>query len=191
MFRCYICRALHNAPSTLIQHFKFFHGLYPGRKFVLVCAQEQCSLQYNSFKGFRMNLNSCHKTVHMDTSSDVLQTSHQSIPSVSAQSSQEDASEMDLDVINQPSTSHMSKEQAKDMCASIIAKLQGSGVANSVVLSVVESMEEYVDEVHASLKGQMLSAVPPDNPCRDAVEEVFSNTFNPFSDLNTNCKMNK
>ncbi len=34
----------------------------------------------------------------------------------------------------------MSKEQVKDMCASIIAKLQGSGVANSVVLSVVESM---------------------------------------------------
>ncbi len=88
----------------------------------------------------------------MDTSSDVLQTSHQSVPSVSAQSSQEDASEMDLDVINQLSTSHMSKEQAKYMCASIIAKLQGSGVANSVVLSVVESMEEYVDEVHASLK---------------------------------------
>ncbi len=24
MFRCYICRALHNAPSTLIQYFKFF-----------------------------------------------------------------------------------------------------------------------------------------------------------------------
>lgn len=127
MFRCYICRALHNAPSALIQHFKFFHGLYPGRKFVLVCAQEQCSLQYNSFKGFRMHLNS-HKPVHMDTSSDVLLTTHQSVPSVIAQSSQEDASEMDLDVINQPSTSHMSKEQAKDMCASIIAKLQGSGV---------------------------------------------------------------
>ncbi len=33
--------------------------------------------------------------------------------------------------------------------------------------------------------------MPPDNPCRDAVEEVFSNTFNPFSDLNKNCKMNK
>ncbi len=95
-----MCRALHNAPSTLIQHFKFFCGLYPGRKFVLVCAQEQCSLQYNSYKGFRMHLNSCPKNVHMDTSSDVLQTSHQSIPSVSAQSSQDDASEMDPNMLN-------------------------------------------------------------------------------------------
>lgn len=51
------------------------------------------------------------------------------------------------------------------------------------VLSVVESMEEYVNEV--------LSAVPADNPSRSAVEEVFSDTFNPFSDLNTNSKWTK
>lgn len=44
-------------------------------------------------------------------------------------------------------------------------------------------MEEYVNEV--------LSAVPADNPSRSAVEEVFSNTFNPFSDLNTNSKWTK
>lgn len=37
---------------------------------------------------------------------------------------------------------------------SIIAKLQGSGVANNVVLYVVESMEEYVNEVHESLKSK-------------------------------------
>lgn len=130
MFKCYICRALHNAPSALIQHLNFFHGLYPSRKCVLVCAQEECSLQFKSFKGFRKQLNSCHNTVDMDTSSDVMQMSHQS--DFGVQSSQEDASEMDLDMINQPSTSHLlyiwSKKQAKDMCASIIAKLQSSGV---------------------------------------------------------------
>lgn len=85
----------------------------------------------------------------------------------------------------------MSKDQAKDMCASIIAKLQGSGVASNVVLSVVESMEEYVSEVHANLKEQVLSAVPTDNPSRSAVEDIFRNTFNPFSDLNTNSKWTK
>lgn len=50
------------------------------------------------------------------------------------------------------------------MCASIIAKFQGSGVANNVVLSVVENMEEYVSEVHADLKEQVLNAVPTENP---------------------------
>ncbi len=54
------------------------------------------------------------------------------ITSVSAQSSQEDASKMDLDVIYQPSTSHMSKEQEKYMCASIIAKLQGGGTPHQI-----------------------------------------------------------
>lgn len=61
----------------------------------------------------------------MGTSNDVnMQTPHQS--DLGEQSSQEDASDMDLDVLNLPSTSHMSKDQAKLMCASIIAKLQGS-----------------------------------------------------------------
>lgn len=76
------------------------------------------------------------------------------------------------------------------ICASIIAKLQGSGVANNVVLSV-ESMEEYVNEVHANLKEQVLHALPAENPSRGAVEEVFNNTFNPFSDLNTHSKCTK
>lgn len=80
----------------------------------------------------------------------------------------------------------MSKEQTKDMCALIIAKLQGNGVANSLVISVIESMEEYVSEVHAYVKKQVLSAVPSDNRSRSAVENFFSSSFNPFSDLDTN-----
>lgn len=148
MYRCYICRSLHDAPSALIQHLKFFHGLYPGKKCVVLCAQEGCSLQFKSFAGFRKHLNICHSTVNMGTSNDVNMQTHQS--DFSEQSSQQDASDMDLNVTSQPSSSHMSKDQAKDMCASIIAKLQGSGVANNVVLSVVESMEEYVSEVHAN-----------------------------------------
>lgn len=189
MLKCYICRTLHDAPSSLIQHLKFFHGLYPGKKFVLVCAQEGCSRQFKSFKGFKMHLNTCHYTTDLDASSDVMQVPHQS--DFGEQSSQHNSSVMDQDAINEPSTSLMSKDQAKDMCASIIAKLKGSGVANSVVLSVVESMEEYVDEIHANLEEQVLSALPAENQIRSAVKDVFSNAFNPFSDLNTNSKMTK
>ena len=189
MYRCHICRSLHDAPSALIQHLKFFHGLYPGKKFVVTCAQEGCSLQFKSFAGFRKHLNGCHSIVDMGTSNDNIPTPNQS--DLGGQSSQQDTSDMDLDLINQPSTSGMSKDQAKHMCASIVAKLQGSGVATNVVLSVVESMEEYVNEVHANLKEQVLNAVPAENPSRNAVEEVFNNTFNPFCDLNTNSKWTK
>lgn len=74
------------------------------------------------------------------------------------------------------------------MRASIIAKLQSSGVANNVVQSVVESMEEYVNENHASLREQVLSVVTSNNPSRSSVEEVFNNVHNPFTDLNTDAK---
>lgn len=61
---------------------------------------------------------------------------------------------MDLDGINHPSTSHVKRPGKRNVCFKIIAKLEGSGVANSVLSSVVESMEEYVSEVHENLKEQ-------------------------------------
>lgn len=188
MYRCHICSSLHDAPSALIQHLKFLHGLYPGKNFVVLCAQEGCSLQFKSFAGFQKYLNSCQSTVNMGPSNDVnVQTPHQL--DLTEQISQEDASDMDLDGINQRFTSHMSKDQAKEMCASGIAKSQGSGVLKNVVSSVVESMEEYVIEVQQNLK--VLSAVPVTNPSRSAVEDVFSKTYNSFSDLNINSKWSK
>ncbi len=72
------------------------------------------------------------------------------------------------------------------MCASVIAKLQGSGVSNNVILSVVESMEECLNEFHTSFKNQILNVVPECN-----VENVLANLKNPFSDLNTNSKWKK
>ncbi len=53
MFRCYICRALHNAPSTLIQHFKFFHGLYL-ENVHNVSVVASCDLRY--FKPFDLRM---------------------------------------------------------------------------------------------------------------------------------------
>ena len=77
------------------------------------------------------------------------------------------------------------------MCASVIAKLQGSGVANTVILSVVESMEECLNDIHTSIKRQVLEVVPEGNPSRSAVEEVLENLENPFADLNTDSKWKK
>ena len=77
------------------------------------------------------------------------------------------------------------------MCASVIAKLQGSGVANTVILSVVESMEECLNDIHTSITRQVLEVVPEGNPSRSALEEVLENLENPFADLNTDSKWKK
>lgn len=66
------------------------------------------------------------------------------------------------------------------MCASIIENLQGSGVADNVVSSVVESMEKEMSMkfMQIPMNKEVLSAVPADNlPSRSAVEKVFNNTL--------------
>ena len=193
MYKCYICRLLLDTPGSLTRHLKLVHGLYPGKHFNLICAQDGCSLQFKRFLGFTKHLKKYHdKDV-------VVSSNNPSSPVQQAVILREDIlhvgdSDMDQDLPNQQasgSASSISKDQSKEMCASIIAKLQGSGVANSVILSVVESMEEYVDEVHTNLKEQVLSVVPPDNACRIAVEEVFKNVHNSFTDFNTDSKWRK
>ncbi len=53
MYRCYVCRTLHHSRAYLIRHLKLSHGLYPGKKFHLLCAQDGCSLEFKSYCGFR------------------------------------------------------------------------------------------------------------------------------------------
>ncbi|KAK0142284.1 hypothetical protein N1851_020018 [Merluccius polli] len=40
----------------------------------------------------------------------------------------------------------------KDMCASIISKLLGSGVPNNVVLSTIENLEEFVGDLQSNIQ---------------------------------------
>lgn len=184
MFRCYICRSLHDTPGTLIRHLKLLHGLYPGKKFSLICAQDCCSLQFKSFAGFRKHLTIVHKQDIVEaTTSSSASVSTAMPPNVEFESQAGDP-EVITDLPNPPVTHQMSTE----MCVAVIAKLQGSGVANNVILSVVESMEELVNEVHTTIKSQVLNVVPPENSSREAVENVFENLHNPFSDLNTDAK---
>lgn len=63
MYRCYVCRILLGSGSSLIQHLKLLHGLYPGKKLNLICAQDNCSLEFRSYSGFRRHL----KRLHSDT----------------------------------------------------------------------------------------------------------------------------
>lgn len=80
------------------------------------------------------------------------------------------------------------KENTEDICATIIAKLHGSGMANSVVSSIVSDLEEFAGGLHSQVKHEILSAVPKDNPVRSTLEKGFDNLENPFVSFNTETK---
>lgn len=66
-----------------------------------------------------------------------------------------------------------------------MAKLHGSGMANSVVSSIVSDLEELAGGLHSQVKHEMLSVVPKDNPVRSTLEKGFENFENPFVSFNT------
>ncbi|XP_056315761.1 uncharacterized protein LOC130230656 isoform X1 [Danio aesculapii] len=87
--------------------------------------------------------------------------------------------------------SSLSKDSSREMCASVIAKLQANGVANNLILSVIESMKDFVDDFHTNLRENVLHVVPVDSTTRSSVEEVFNYFHNPFSDFNPDTKWRK
>lgn len=79
-------------------------------------------------------------------------------------------------------------ENTKYICATIIAKLHVSGMANSVVSSIVSDLEGLAGGLHSQVKHEILSAVPKDNPVRSTLEKGFEN---PFVSFNTETKRMK
>ncbi|XP_056439497.1 uncharacterized protein LOC130376301 isoform X1 [Gadus chalcogrammus] len=192
MYRCYICRTLLGSSGALVQHLKLLHGLYPGKKLNLICAQDGCCLEFRSYSGFRKHLKRVHCNINVtepgltDEPQPSTSLGTPALPPDGCAPSVQ-TSDLNPDLINERECSLDSKH----MCASVIAKLQGSGVANTVILSVVESMEECLNDIHTSIKRQVLEVVPEGNPSRSAVEEVLENLENPFADLNTDSKWKK
>lgn len=77
------------------------------------------------------------------------------------------------------------------MCASIVAKLLGSGVPNTVVLSTIENLQEFLEDLQSDIQNQILNSIPENNTCRSAIEEVFKSLENPFGQLNSDTKWQK
>lgn len=82
----------------------------------------------------------------------------------------------------------LSERDTKDMCASILAKLQCSNMANSLVSTIVSDLEELISEVHTQTHQKILSVIPLDNLVRTAVESSFTHFENPFVCFNTENK---
>lgn len=197
MLTCFKCQKLYSSSQQLISHLRVEHGYYPGPKFKLFCSQQGCRHQFLTYAGFRKHLNSVHSNVQQ-----IAQTSTVACSSSEpvATSSQAHALEDQFNPPNQCSSSSVSsesndsgltKDPTKEMCASIVAKLQGSGISNSLVSSIVGDLEELTSELRSQAKHTVISALPITDPNISVINESFENFENPFTNLNTEWKRNK
>ncbi|XP_056305506.1 uncharacterized protein LOC130217424 [Danio aesculapii] len=187
MLTCFLCTSSFGSPLLLFRHLKLIHGMYPGKNLRLKCGQAGCCLQFSSYSGFRRHLIKIHSSVgdrfdfyHTPSSHDSEEQNSQSLNDTMASTSSQCQS-----VEAVPST------HKKDMCASIIAKLLASGVPNTVVLSTIENLEEFVEDLHSDIKDHVLNLLPSNNTSRPAIEELFESLDNPFSELNSDTKWKK
>lgn len=197
MLTCFMCQKLYPSSQQLISHVRVEHGYYPGPKFRLFCSQQGCRRQFVTYADFRKHLNSVHSNVQQ-----IAQTSTVVCSSIEpvATSSQAHALEDQFNPPNQCSSSSVSSESSdsglakdptKEMCASIVAKLQGSGISNSLVSSIVGDLEELTSELRSQAKHTVISALPVTDPNISVINESFEKFENPFTNLNTEWKRNK
>lgn len=84
----------------------------------------------------------------------------------------------------------MEKKTILDMCSSVIAQVQASGIPESTVQGLVISIEELVNDIHSHAKEAVVECLSP-AASRETVEKVekcFDSLENPFSCLNTESK---
>ncbi len=89
-------------------------------------------------------------------------------------------------------TAHIPIEKRKilDMCSSVIAQVQASGVPESTVDCLVGSVEELVNDIHAHAKEAVVECLSSDasRETLKKVEDCFDQLENPFSSLSTESK---
>lgn len=153
-------------------------------------------VQFLTFAGFRKHLNRVHSNVQQIVQDSTVACCYSEPVASSSQTH-------DLDdqfgFQNQCSSSSVSsetsdsrlKDPTKEMCASIMAKLQGSGISNSLVSSIVGDLEELTSELCSQAKHTAVSALPMNDPNTSRITESFEKLENPFTGLNTEWKRNK
>lgn len=181
MFTCYICKVQHPRCSVLFQHLKFTHALYPGRTLRLKCGEHGCSSVFYTYSGFKKHLK-IHG--HCVTSGSVTSGSV-------ASCSIDHLDNLNVCVPDSlPSAAPLEKRQLFDMCSSIIAQIQASGVSESTVQSLVCSVEELVNDVHVQAQESVLKCLSSEvsEQTLDKVKDRFEQLENPLSLLNTETK---
>ena len=178
IFTCYICKAQHSTCSAFFQHLKFSHALYPARTLRLKCGERGCSSVFYTYCGFKKHLLSVHGDAVASGSADNSDTvDNLLVDNVCVSDSL-------------PSAAPVKKRQLLDMCSSIIAQVQASGVPQSTVQFLTSSMEELVKDVHVQAQDAVLKCLSTEatEQTLDKVKDCFVQLENPFSLLNTETK---
>lgn len=190
MLKCFCCQSLHASSTSLISHLRLSHSFYPSLKFKLLCAQEGCCRQFCTYSGFRKHLNSTHVTdVSAACNSPSSEMLAQNVCPDQSSSLFVGESDPQVDLIETVENNFtVSRRETADICASIVAKLQCSGVANSLVALVVSELEELTTELHNQTRQDVMSVIPLNKPDRSAVENSMDKFENPFTLFNTETK---
>ncbi|CAI5642751.1 unnamed protein product [Oreochromis niloticus] len=170
MLTCVLCKRAYPSSQQLISHLRGEHGYYPGPKFKLFCWQPGCRLQFQTYAGFRKHLSSFHSNVDQnDRTSAIACFSNDTVsPALEDQFNSSNLPHSSPSVLPESSSSSvpvsidsvLTRDSSKEMCASIVAKLQGSGLSNSLVSSLVGDLEELTSELRSEAKQAILSALP-------------------------------
>lgn len=168
----------------LFRHLKFEHGLYPAKSLQLNCGEPGCFNTFGTYSGYQRHLSRVHKDCF----------------------DPDPVTSFELEAVAGPSTSvnvdppmnvtthvPVEKKHIRDMCSSVIAQVQASGVPESTVQYLVDSMEELVNDVHAHAKDAVVNCLSSDasRETLERVESCFDQLENPFSCLNTETKRMK
>lgn len=89
--------------------------------------------------------------------------------------------------------SPVDEKKVLDMCSSMVAKVQASGLPESAVQSLVGSMEELLNDIHTRAKEAVVECLSSgaSNKALKQVENCFEQLENAFSCLNTESKRRK
>lgn len=180
--------------QSLITHLRIDHSFYPSTRFKLVCAQDCCRRQFSTYSGLKKHL----LTVHERNVSESGDASNSGSQSFQANFHKDTTDIGERSVRQSPEAecledngSGLYQEHTKNICASIVNKLQGSGIANSVISTIVSNLEELAMGLHSQVKHEILSILPKDDSIRSTLEERLENFENPFVEFNTETKRMK
>ena len=180
---CFICRGRQANANALTKHLKLIHGLCSGKTLRLKCGQSDCGHIFGTFSGFRKHLNKAHCD---DTDPG---------EGLSATAEDVDSFVDDFPSPSAPSDPVLLHKSLVDSCAATVAELKVAGVGETIINSLVTSMEEIVDDIHNQAKESVKQCLSLQEPIKSEVEckidQCFEKIENPFGVLNSETKRNK
>ena len=186
---CFVCSANCDSPNLLVRHLKLIHGFCSARNLCIRCGQPGCIFEFSSFSGFRKHLNRVHNTMSNSYINPSSQLSFECPPCELPA-----CSPCDLPTCSNESSKDVpvTNKSTLEFCGSAVAQLQSAGVAQSVIDTFVNTMEEAVHEIQAQVMDTAFECLTSQNPETDSkLRQSFEGIENPFSSLNSVSKRSK